>query len=260
MKKIHALLATTLMASITLVGCGSTPSAPERPTRNQMPVQRLQPAQGWNNGQPGQPGMSGPAAAGADMKVQQLLAAVRQAQTVNKGFVATIQTYEKGKGKTEVGTLKVAFKKPSVMRLDIQKSTNTQAIGVKLRWEGGNEFKIKPTWMPFAVGVGIDDKRVISLNNWTIKETDVTCILNVLLDPATQVKFIGDQVVDGLPLTLVEARSPKSPKGVTHEVVGIDRATGLPKARMLYKGQELAYKLVVKSLSMKVPSEGELSM
>ncbi|MNS39354.1 hypothetical protein D3C72_716320 [compost metagenome] len=260
MKTTTALMATVLLTSTVLVGCGASPTAPEQPTRQQVPVRGLQPADGWT-AQPGAtaPGQAAPAGA-ADAQAQQPLAGVRKAQAANRGFSATVQTWEKGAGKTESGTLKIAFKKPSVMRLEIQKSTNSQAQGVKLRWEGGSEFKIKPTWMPFAVGVGITDKRVISLNGWTIKETDVTCILNVLLDPATQVKFIGPQTFDGLNLVAVEARSPKSPKGVTHEVVGIDPQSGLPKARMLYKGQELVYKLTVKSMALKVPGESELSM
>lgn len=261
MKTTTALMAAVLLTSTVLVGCGASPATTEPPTRSQVPVRGLQPAAGWN-GQPGAttaPGQAAPAGA-ADAQAQQLLAGVRKAQTANRGFTATVQTWEKGAGKTESGTLKIAFKKPSVMRLEIQKSTNSQAQGVKLRWEGGSEFKIKPTWMPFAVGVGITDKRVISLNSWTIKETDVTCILSVLLDPATQVKFIGPQNFDGLNLVAVEVRSPKSPKGVSHEVVGIDPQSGLPKARMLYKGQEMVYKLTVKSMALKVPSETELSM
>ncbi|MFN3428342.1 MAG: hypothetical protein ACK46X_00150 [Candidatus Sericytochromatia bacterium] len=258
MKTTTALMAAALLTSTVLVGCGATPSATEPPTRQQVPVRGLQPAAGWS-AQPDAPAQMAPAGV-TDAQAQQLLAGVRKAQTANRGFTATVQTWEKGAGKTEAGTLKIAFKKPSVMRLEIQKSTNTQAQGVKLRWEGGSEFKIKPTWMPFAVGVGITDKRVISLNGWTIKETDVTCILNVLLDPATQVKFLGPQTMEGLSLVAVEVRSPKSPKGVTHEVVGIDPQSGLPKARMLYKGQELVYKLSVKTMALKVPSESELSM
>jgi hypothetical protein len=258
MQKTLVQTAAGFLALVALVGCGTSPSAPETPKRQQVPANRLQ------NGQLGQPGfadqMGQPGGAGGAQAAQALLATVRRANAQNKGFTAMVDTWEKGNGKTESGTLKLAFKKPSTLRLTIAKSTNSQATGVKLRWDGGKEFKIKPTWMPFSVGVGIEDKRVVSLNNWTIKETDVTCILNVLLDPATQVKALGEQNFDGVMMPAIEAVSPKSPRGVTREVIGIDKVTGLPKARQLYKGQTLVYKLMVKQMTMKTPSESELEM
>jgi hypothetical protein len=254
MKKIAVLMAAGLVASTILAGCGANPaSTSSTPSRSQVPAQRLAPAAGWN-GQPGmagQPGMSG-AGGGSDQATMQLMNVVRQAYQTNVGFTATINTYEHGKGKTETDTLKIAYQKsPLRMRLDILKATNTQAVGVKLHWEGGNDFKIKPTWMPFAVGVGIDDNRVISLNGWTIKQTDVSCIFGVLLDPSTQVKLVGqNQNFDGLMLSALEVHSPKSPSGVDREIVGIDPTNGLPKARLMFKGQELLYKLTVKSLTL----------
>jgi hypothetical protein len=263
MKKIAALFATGLLASTMLVGCGANPASTDRPTRSQVPAQRLQPAQGWNNGQPGMAGAPNQMGqAGGDQATQQLMSMVRQAYATNTGFKATVQTYEHGKGKTETDTLKIAYRKsPLRMRLDILKATNTQAVGVKLHWEGGEDFKIKPTWMPFAVGVGIDDNRVISLNGWTIKQTDVSCIYNVLLDPSTQVKVVGqNQNFDGLMLTALEVHSPKSPSGVDHEIVGIDPSNGLPKARLMFRGQELLYKLVVKSVQLGAPSESETNI
>jgi hypothetical protein len=182
-------------------------------------------------------------------------------QSATTGFKATVDTWEKLGSKTSTTSLKIAYAKPMTMRLDITKASDTQAVGVKLRWDGGSEFKIKPTWMPFAVGVGIDDKRVISLNSWTIKQTDVTCILNVLLDPSTKVKILDEKGnFDGQVLTAVEAISPKSPTGVTREIIGIDRATGLPRARRLYKGDVLIYKCNVKTCTVGKPSESELSM
>lgn len=255
MKKIAVLMAAGLLASTMLAGCGANPAANSTPTRSQVPAQRLAPAPGY---QPGQ--MPGAGGGGAmDQKTQQLMQIIRQAYMTNTGFKATISTYEHGKGKTETDTLKIAYQKsPLRMRLDILSATNSQAKGVKLHWEGGSDFKIKPTWMPFAVGVGIDDNRVISLNGWTIKETDVTCIFNVLLDPSTQVKVLGDnQNFDGQMLTAVEVHSPKSPKGVDREVVGIDPTNGLPKARLMFQGQNLLYKLTVKSLQLGKPAAGE---
>ena len=57
-----------------------------------------------------------------------------------------------------------------------------------------------------------------------------------------------------------EVSTTASPAGATHEVIGIDRRYNMPTLRLIYKGQKLAYKLVIKNLQIKTPSAAELSV
>jgi hypothetical protein len=268
MKKTNAsvLMVAGLTAAALLAGCGkSSPAA----STSSLPARA-----GLQNGytqQPGQypgampgvmpgAGMPGaPGAAGAG-NAQQILALVRQAQATQTGFTASIETYEKGpKGDSETETLDVAYKRPSTLKVEIVQATG-DAKGAKVLWTGGSDMKVKPSWMPFSVGVSISDSRVVSKNGWTIKETDVSTILGVLLDPSAQVKVIGPQVVQGKQTTLLEVHSPKSPHGVTMEQIGIDPSNNLPNCRMMYKGQTMAYRLVTKTFRLGVPSSDKLSI
>jgi hypothetical protein len=111
-----------------------------------------------------------------------------------------------------------------------------------------------------AISLQITDKRLVSRNGWTIKDTGVSAILATLLNPQAQVKPLGDQAMNGKNLAMLEVRSPVSPKGATHEVIGIDRQTNLPAFRAVYKGQQLMYRLAIKSISMTAPSSAEMAI
>jgi hypothetical protein len=259
---------TLLMAGLTVAslisGCGKTSPAAASSTRlpGRAPLQGAYPAPGaipYGNGAP-QLGAGLPGAPGGPGDAQQVLAAVRLAQQSQRGFTGTILTYEKGpKGDTETDTLSIAYKRPSTLRLEMTHASG-QAQGCKVLWDGSDSLKVKPTFMPFSVGVGIGDSRVVSKNGWTIKETDVSCILGVVLDPGAQVRNLGPQTIDGKAVTLLEVHSPKSPHGVTLEQIGIDMQMNLPVVRLMYMGKTLAYKLVAKTFRLQVPTDDQLSI
>ncbi|MDB5098240.1 MAG: hypothetical protein JWM80_2661 [Cyanobacteria bacterium RYN_339] len=263
MKKMNAsaLMLASLTAVAVLAGCGktspaaSTSSLPARSGLQNGPTQ--QPLGTAPGALPGAVPGAAPGAAGANPAT--ILAAVRQAQATQTGFTATIETYEKGPKDAETETLDVAYKRPSTLMVHIVKASG-DASGAKVLWTGGSDMKVKPTWMPFSVGVSITDSRVVSKNGWTIKETDVSTILGVLLDPSAQVKALGAQSIQGQPTQLLEVHSPKSPKGVTMEQIGIDPKNNLPNCRLMYKGTVLSYRLVVKSFKLGVPASDALSI
>jgi hypothetical protein len=272
MKKMNAsaLMIASLTAAAMLAGCGktspaaSTSSLPARAGLQNGAPTSAYPGAAYPGAVPGAvPGAPGavpgaPGAAGAG-NATAILAAVRQAQSTQTGFTATIETYEKGPKDAETETLDVAYKRPSTLAVHIVKASG-DANGAKVLWTGGSDMKVKPTWMPFSVGVGITDSRVVSKNGWTIKETDVSCILGVLLDPSAQVKPLGAQTIQGQPTQLLEVHSPKSPKGVTMEQIGISPTNNLPNCRLMFKGTTLAYRLVVKTFKLGVPSSDKLSI
>ena len=249
MKKISALLVAGLLVSTALVGCGASPTAPAKDLRNRMPVQ----------GAVAQPGQGAVSQTNADPKVQALLKAVSETNQRATGFSATIDTFDKGAEGSANQTLKVAFKKPNSLKISIMKDTGGND-GVQALWAGSSTMQVKPKFPPMAVSLDVNDKRLVSRNGWSIKDTGVSAILNVLLSPQSQLKRIPDQNINGKMLAMVEVHSPQSPKGATHEVIGVDRTTNLPAYRAVYKGQEVLYRLTIKSISMKAPSASEMAI
>lgn len=251
MTKTTALLAAALVTSTMLAGCGANPAAtnPASTLRNRMPVQGQMP----NTMQPGARNAAG------EPTVQQVLAAVNQTNQNLQGFSATVETYDKGPAGSSTQTLKVAFRKPSSLKIDIVKDQGGND-GVQALWTGGAQLQVKPKFPPMTVSLGVTDQRLTSKNGWTIKDTGVAAIQGVLLNPASQIKMIGNQPVDGKMLTLLEVHSPASPKGAEHEVIGIDPSNAMPAFRAIYNGQNLMYKLTIKSMVLSAPSAGALQI
>lgn len=254
-------IVTSLATLVVLTGCGHvSPTGASSGSAGKTTRAPLQNTVQPTTQQPAQTGA--PAAGGVDP--QRILAAVRQAQQAQQGFSANILTYEKGPdGASTSQTMDVWWKRPSTLKIHITKGAGS-SNDAKVLWTGGSSMQVRPSYLPFgSVSVDITDNRVMSANGWTIKETDISCILNVLLDPSSQVKVLAGgapQAVEGKNVIMLQVTSPKSPKGVTMEQMGVDPSLNLPVVRMMYKGNTLAYKLVAKTFKLGVPSSDNLSM
>lgn len=236
---------------VVLAGCGVAPSPsqprPERPAPAPTAPVGIPPATG--GGQATNPA-----------EVDGLLVGIRQARQNVKGFTGTVVTFEDGpKGKANE-TLEIAFKKPSTLKIKVAKSSGGNE-GTQLLWHGGEECKVKPSYLPFAVSIKMSDERLLGKNNWEIGQTEVNSILTVILDPSSRLKALGDQAHDGKTLAMIELVSPLTPKGGAREVVGIDKVTKLPGVRMIYDAKgKLIYRLTIKQLTMKTPSAKDLDI
>ncbi|MDB5098241.1 MAG: hypothetical protein JWM80_2662 [Cyanobacteria bacterium RYN_339] len=253
MKKPIALVLLAL-AAINLMGCGSQPATAARttskPAANPLGNRNLP--------------LAGPlaGATGGAQTSAQVLQMVRAAQASTQGFTATVETFDKGAAGTESDTIKVAYKKPNTLHLNMVKATG-QAQDAVIVWTGGDnlQIKVKVGFMPITTSLSVTDARVKSKNGWTIKQTEVNAIFKVLFDPAAQIKVAGTQPGDGgKPMTMLEVKSTQSPPGADHEVIGVDAATGLPGCRLLYKGTDLIYRVAIKNLRLGVPSATELAI
>jgi hypothetical protein len=263
MKNSFPLLVSLSLLTL-LAGCGRTPAA--APYSNRMALRpALQSgapngaATGYGAPQVGAGLTGAPGAPGAP-NLQALMASVRQAQQAQQGFTGSIDTWEKGPDNTTSSqTLSAWWKRPSTLKITITKGDSTSQ-GVSASWDGSNTMKVKPGYLPFAMSMPITDSRIVSKNGWTIKDTDISGMLGVLLDPGAQVQMVGPQVVDGKAVTMVTVHSPKSPKGVTQEQMGIDPIQNVPVVRLMYKGPTIVYKLVAKTFKLSVPSSSETSL
>jgi outer membrane lipoprotein-sorting protein len=244
------LLACAMLAAAT-AGCGTSPTA----VRKARPA----PARPAPVAQPLAP--TGAPAVGARQvpEVQQMLAGLRRAQAQVPGFSAMIETLDKGPGGQETNTMRVTFRKPTTLKIEMLKAQG-QAQGAVIVWSGGDNVKIKPTFLPMAVEKSIHDAQTKSKNGWTIKDTEVNAIFRVMLDPATRIRALGMQQLDGRMLAGYEVQSGQSPRGASHEAIAIDPRTGLPAARMIFKGQELIYRATIKSMTVRAVGAAEVSL
>jgi len=253
MKLIPTALLTIGMVSALLTGCGGSPTSTKTVKRSSLqgaaPLVQMP--------QAGVPGANGAAAGGGD--VQGLLTAVLQAQAAQQGFTATAETYEKGPKGEDTQTLKVAYKRPSTLKIHIVKGSG-QSQDAKVLWTGGNDLKVKPSFLPFAVSKSITDDALLTWNKWSIKDTCPAAIIDQLSDTSAQKQILGEQAIAGKQMVLIQVTSNKRPKGSTHEIHGIDRATMLPAFREVYKGQTVMYRLIMKSFKSGVPSASEMEI
>jgi outer membrane lipoprotein-sorting protein len=244
------LTAAVLAPTLLMLGCGANPAATKK-----VKKKTVAPAMQQLQGAP----LAGAPAGPVDPQVAQMLDGLRRAQTGIPGFTATVETFDKGPGGTDNSTMKVAYKKPSSLKIDMVKAAG-QAQGAKILWTGGSDLTIKPSFLPMSVTKSVTDEMVKSKNGWTIRETEVNAIFKVMFDPGARIVAKGVQPLDGKPLAVFEVVSPSSPKGATNEVIGIDPATGLPGCRMLFKGQTMIYKLTIKNMQIKAVSASEMSV
>jgi hypothetical protein len=245
-----ALLACACLA-VSLAGCGALPNTARKARLTpQRPAPALQPQ-----------GPALPPAMGARQvpEIQQLREGLRRVQAQVPGFSAMVETFDKGPGGQETNMMRVTFRKPTTLKIEMLKAQG-QAQGAVIVWSGGDSVRIKPTFLPMAVEKSIHDPQTKSKNGWTIKDTEVNAIFRVLLDAGAQIQPMGMQPLDGRSLALYEVRSSQSPRGASHEAIAIDPRTGLPAARMIYRGQELVYRASIRSMAVKAVGAAEVSL
>lgn len=259
----YALLGTGLAVLLLVTACG-TPTAARRARPapgNPVVGQRLMPLAPM--GQPGLPArggtQAGAVAAHQMSEVSRMRMAVQASQQRVQGFTATIDTFDKGPKGQESNSMRVTFKKPSSLKIEMTKASG-QAAGARILWTGGDNLRIKPSFLPMAVEKSIRDEQTVSKNGWSIKETEVNAIIRIILDPQAQIKPLGTHPIDGRPLSMYEVRSRLSPQGASHEVVGVDPQSALPNARLIYKGGDLIYKAIIKNMSIRAVSSDEMSL
>lgn len=187
------------------------------------------------------------------------MAEVGRVNLQQPGFVASFAVYEKAPQKEERETLTIAFKSPRTLKLHIVHSSS-ESSGAHVLWTGGEDMRVRPAWLPIPVTLRYDDERLKTWNGWTIKDTQPRALLDVLLDAGAERRWLGEAAIGGKPHAMVAVRSARSPRGVTREVIGVDRATLFPAYREMYRGETLVYRIEARSLSLKTPTSSDLEL
>lgn len=239
-----AMVAVVLGAGLT--ACGRSPAAPKAAGSAPKSLSQALPQAGLAPQLPGQLG----AATGATALVP-LLNQMSQAYKAVQGFSATIETYDvgpKGSGNT---TVKVQFKRPQTLAIEVIKGAD--GVGARFLYTGGSDIKARPQFPPLTVTLPLTDSRIVSQNGWTLKQTGVGAIYEVLFDAAAQNRILGDAVVDGKPCQVIEVHSTKSPAGTSKELISIDKATFFPLQRQVFQGEKMVFNLGLKGLNPTTP-------
>lgn len=233
------------VAAAALVGCGKSPAAPKG--LSSRPVQRV--------AAPNQavaPNLAGGFGARVAPELPTLLQHMSQAYKASQGFTATIETFDVGPKGQEGTTLKCAFKRPQTLAIEVVKANEGQ--GTRFVWAGGSDLRVRPNFPPVTVTLPLTDSRLVSKNGWTLKQTGVGAIYDVLFDASASSKLVGEQPVQGRNCKVLEMRSAKSPAGATHELISVDPATGFPMMRQIFQNSKLLYRLEIKNLTPTTPS------
>lgn len=165
------------------------------------------------------------------------LALVQRAQAAFKamgGYETEMSYYQKMGAKTASGVYALAGKQPRKLKIEI-KQGNSQ--GAKLYWEGGKTIKVRPGGFLSAIALDLplDDNRIISVRRYTLDQTDLPAMFNLMLDPANAVSA-GEQ-------GMVIITGPHLLKGCVRMVARFDPATTLPTDVELSDAKEVVFRM-----------------
>jgi len=220
--------ARILCLALLLTGCGqaSTPTAP-RPTRaaaaavpTPMPTPPVT----------GDPRVS----AGVALLLKGLAAPMVE-------YTHTLR-YTKSDGTKPWLKSRYRYQKGVRNHLTLLSGSDSKVNDTQIAWrDGETKAQVHTKFIGFWVTTGIDftDSRMNDPMGNQFGDTTMQHFYAVLTNPANQWSFVADGNQAGHPMTVLGLVSPGSWKGVTREVIGLDKASGLPILRDIYAGTRL---------------------
>jgi outer membrane lipoprotein-sorting protein len=193
-----------------------------------------------------------PASAAGGSTEEKLLKKAKDAFEALNGLSASIKTYENS-GKEGTGVIKFLYKKPSTIKVDVVVSSDASQSGVKLAYSNPNEVKVRPTGMLSVVSVtlAMNDSRLLSGRKYQLNQIDLPATINRLTAPGNKAKLVGQSVVNGSPVYVVEINATQliDPK-ITREVLSLDAKTFMPRMHEMYQGSQKVYAAEITTISL----------
>jgi outer membrane lipoprotein-sorting protein len=168
-------------------------------------------------------------------------AIVQQSQAKFKamaGYETEMSYFQKMGAKTASGVYQLAGKQPRKLRIEIKQGNST---GTKLYWAGGSTIKVRPGGFLSAIALDLplDDDRIISVRHYTLDQTDLPSMYNVMLDPANAVST-------GEP-GMVIVTGPRLLKGCVRMVARFDPTTSLPTSVEMSDTKEVVFRMQLRN-------------
>ncbi len=211
---------------------------------------------------PTKPGAA-PAAGGS--VEDKLLTKARDAFAALQTMSATVNNFEKGNSGVEgTGQVKINFKKPSSLKIDVVSSSDTSQVGAKLAYSDPSTAKVRPAGgLSFvSISLPMTDNKLLSGRKYQLNQIDLAATVQRLTKSGTKAKLAGQTTVGGSKVVLLEI----TPVGhfdsrITKEVLGLDMATFMPRIHEMYEGGTKVYGVQVSTLSVNAPlSPDDLSV
>jgi hypothetical protein len=230
---LRRVAALGLLATV-LAGCGANPTATRALRQAKQPV-AVAPVE--SPVYPGQPSMTGTDPEGP-AKVKAILANVASAKLTTRNYTCKAHTEVTGPdGHKTWNTSQVAFKAPSTMAAYVVDASDAKTLKTKLVYGGHDDIDVKTYFFGFIaikINLKVDDYRLVDVYKRSLRDTQASQLMALILDPRTKATYAGAAMVAGEQVDQLDLVSPLLWSGVSHEVVSISRRLALPIGRQVY--------------------------
>jgi hypothetical protein len=226
-----------ILLALLAAGCSKSPAAPTP----DLDTPRYAPAA---------PASLAPAAPVTDMRIRDTLTMVQKLR--DGGSTADCQLmfrYVKTDGTKEWIRSHYKYQKPKRNSVELMTGSDSKVEGTRLVWTGGSQVKVHTKFVGFWLNIDLPltDDRLKDPVGYRLDQTSIDKVFDTLLCPQNQTTYVGDGALLGRPMAVLAVVSPMSLKPATREVFGIEKATGVPLLREMYKGDQLYFRMQLES-------------
>lgn len=183
-----------------------------------------------------------------------LLKKARDSFEAVDGVSASIKTFEDN-GTTGTGQIKFLYKKPSSIKVEVISSSASGQAGVKLAYSDPNNVQVRPSGMLSMVSVSLamNDPKLLSGRKYQLNQIDLPTTVLRLTSPGAKAKLIGQSVVNGSQVYVLEITNKSFDPNITREVLSIDSKTFMPRMHEMYQGGKKVYAAEISSITLNPP-------
>ncbi len=237
---------------------GSTTKASSKPKTDSSPASASKPQASES---PKVSASATPAPANPKVKGRQILDNVLKVVNNAKGIIVEVDKYERGLEVDKSSTFNLKFwcrKSDSLVKIEVVNSTKTNNIGVKLRYNSGNntqKVKVRPGGALGLITTELSrtDDNITSINDYTVDGTDFYGISKRLSGDDYEAELIGASKVNGTDIYILKVTSKTDnsldPR-IKYEYVGFEPKTFIIRSWEAFDGksEEAFFKLQLKTV------------
>lgn len=168
---------------------------------------------------------------------QVLLAEVRARFGQVDSLRADITNWSTSGEKSATMKVRAYFRKPEQYCMTLLENPDPLLNGSKVLYTGGDRCEVKTFFLgfPLKVNLSIGNPRLCTLHGETLPDLGLKRMMGILLDPAAQIRVLGQAQLDTAPLMILEVKSALL-KNAAKEVYFVDTRDAFPRIREIYEG------------------------